>query len=394
MKTDPKFIVKQYVKMFCQHVLLPAVYNVYRLKPVKKGYVIMADAHHESLPFSMSALRREFYEHPQFDVREMFHDNNRHGLVSNVLFMLDFMREYAQAQTVILCDDFLPAAACSKRRGTKVIQLWHACGAFKKFGRDSREDIPSFYRGSVTKNWNMVTVSSSVCVRPFAHALGLPTRRIRPIGVSRTDEYFDRDFNDMCRRRFYAGNPGAAGKKVILWAPTFRGNASRADVEGLQVIQQLMKELEDQYYFVIKLHPHSEAHLHASTTTMPTEELLASADLVITDYSSVLFDAMAYDLPVILYAPDLDTYLDGRGFYLNFDSIPAVRAENKEELREAIKSPRTLALTESRRYRAFYDFYMAGCDGQASARVMHQIIKWSNLPDLGSQPGNEGAAQG
>jgi len=385
-----KFVTKQYVKMFFQHVLLPAVYTAGRRKPIKEGYVILADAHHDSLPFSMSALRRELYEHPELDVREMFHDNSSHSALENMSFMISFMREYAQAQIIVLCDDFLPAASCRKRRGTKIIQLWHACGAFKKFGKDSDEDIPSFYRGSVTSNWNMVTVSSAACVKPFAGAMGLPVKRVRPVGVSRTDEYYSSEFNMMCRRRFFAGNSRAAGKKIVLWAPTFRGNASEASVEGLPEIRKAMELLGDDYYFIIKLHPHSQKNfdpayfgtdagkLNVTTDcSMPTEELLAAADILVTDYSSIIFDAMIYRLPIVLFATDLAKYAGGRGFYLNYDSIPAVKASDPQGLADAIRSPKTADVTVNRMYRAFFNIYMSGCDGHATERVVKQMLSWS-----------------
>ena len=384
MQNSVGFLLRQCVKMGFQHVLLPFVYNLYRRRPVREGSVILADAHHDGLPFSMAALRRELYEYPEMEVREMFHDQERHGGFSNLVFMLEFMREYATTQTVVLCDNFLPVSACRKRKETKVIQLWHACGAFKKFGNDSSQDIPSFYRGSVTKNWNMVCVSSPRCVEPFAGAFGLDARRIRPVGVSRTDEYFSDEFRRMCRSRFLAGNPRAIGKKVVLWAPTFRGNAAYAGVEGAEGIRKAEKLLGEAFYFVCKLHPHSEKHLHMDTCSMRTEELLAAADVLVTDYSSVLFDAMACRLPIVLYAPDVEEYKDSRGFYLKYESIPAAFAADGGSLARVLADPDTYKEVGSPRYEAFYNAYMSGCDGKATKRILRQICSWQGkkqIPD-------------
>ena len=71
--------------------------------------------------------------------------------------MFEFMKLYAVSQTVVICDNFLPVASCRKRKGTKVIQLWHAGGALKKFGYDTADDIPAYYKGNVMANLPLVT---------------------------------------------------------------------------------------------------------------------------------------------------------------------------------------------------------------------------------------------
>ena len=174
-----------------------------------------------------------------------------------------------------------------------------------------------------------------------------------------------------------AGNPGAIGKKVVLWAPTFRGNAAFAGVEGADGIRQAQEQLGDGYYFVYKLHPHSEKHLQMDTCSMGTEEILAAADVLVTDYSSILFDAMACHLPLVLYAPDIEEYRDGRGFYLQYESIPAPFAADGESLARVLADPATYKIPDSRRYQAFYDAHMSGCDGKATKRILRQMYHWS-----------------
>ena len=212
---------------------------------------------------------------------------------------------YAVSQTVVICDNFLPAASCRKRKGTKVIQLWHAGGALKKFGYDTADDIPAYYKGNVMANCNLVTVSAKRCIEPFSSAMRLPCQRVKATGISRTDLYFDENFNRECREHFFEEYPEAKGKKIVLWAPTFRGNAGVAGVKGLKEIQRMSwKKLKATHYFIIKLHPHTQVHLAGSDCEILTEELLPAADVLITDYSSILFDAMIYKLPIVLFVPD------------------------------------------------------------------------------------------
>ena len=78
--------------------------------------------------------------------------------------MKSFMKGYAAAGYVYICSYFLPVSSCKKREETKVIQLWHSGGLLKKMGYDTGDDIPKYYKGNVTRNYDLVTVSSEVCI--------------------------------------------------------------------------------------------------------------------------------------------------------------------------------------------------------------------------------------
>ena len=136
----------------------------------------------------------------------------------------------------------------------------------------------------------------------------LPETSILPVGVSRTDMYFNETFNQKCRDNFFSQYPEARNKKIVLWAPTFRGKPGVASVYGLDDVLKAQEELKDTHYFIIKLHPHTQVHTEGTNCDIPSEELLPVADIVITDYSSILFDAMIYQLPLVLFAPDLEEY--------------------------------------------------------------------------------------
>ena len=83
-------------------------------------------------------------------------------------------------------------------------------------------------------------------------------------------------------------------KKIAVWAPTFRGNAAQPYLIGLSDIQRAAAALGDDWQLLIKAHPHIDAHGQVSNCTIPTEELFAVADVLITDYSSVMFDYLLY----------------------------------------------------------------------------------------------------
>ena len=206
----------------------------------------------------------------------------------------------------------------------------------------------------------------------------LPEKAVRPVGVSRTDLYFNDTFNQACRNQFFSQYPNAQGKKIVLWVPTFRGNPGIASVKGLDDILHARDQLKDTHYFIIKLHPHTQAHIEGTNCSISSEELLPVADVVITDYSSILFDAMIYKHPLILFVPDLDEYLGNRGFYLDYNTLPGLRAQNLEQLLQILTDEDLLHSSVNKVYTDFYDKYMASCDGHSTKRIINYIKKTDN----------------
>ncbi len=363
---DIKFIAKQYLKMGVQNIFLPLVYRWYKRGPADQNLVVFADAHHREAPFSMRCML-EAVKKTDMRVITVFSDYGADSFGESLRQMIRFMKVYARAGFVVICDNFLPAASCKKRPETKVIQLWHACGALKKFGYDAKDDIPAYYRGNVQKNCDLVTVSSAFCVPCFAGAMGLPRERVLPLGVSRTDLYYREDFLRAARERFCRRYPKAAGKKVLLWAPTFRGNAARPQVCGEQAVDALAERLGDAWYVIKSLHPHL-MRPKERTRALPAEELLASADLLITDYSSILFDYLIFRKPLVRFAPDLEEYRRQRGFYMDYAALPGTLVTEEDGLYDAVC--REMEDFTAQKADQSFRVYMDACDGRATERIL------------------------
>ena len=145
------FRIRQYIKMFLQNVCLPMLYHFWARRPAQKGKILMADAHHTMMPFSMRRMYETLKEEgkkPELFVA----DFGTLGFGAMLRFLVRFMRAYATAEYVFICDYFLPAASCKKRPETTLVQLWHSCGLMKKIAFDTGEDIPKNYRGNMFGN--------------------------------------------------------------------------------------------------------------------------------------------------------------------------------------------------------------------------------------------------
>lgn len=371
------FRIKQYLKMYIQNVYLPKIYK----KAVKKttvnpNKIIMADMHSDSLPYSMQAVYASLVEKGY--IPEVYcRDISKMSRSDSMKYMKGFMKEYAAAGYVFICSYFLPVSSCDKRPETKVIQLWHSGGLMKKMGYDTKDDIPKYYKGIVTKNYDLVTVSAPVCAPVWESALRLQKGTAKPLGLARTDIYFDEAWKQECRDRFYELCPDAKGKKIVLYAPSFSGNASDPECAGIESGLEKAFEGLDDYYLIIKLHPHlkkkySRFWKNDPCRELPTEKLLPVADIMITDYSSVLFDYCIFRKPFVLFCPDIDSYKKSRGFYADINSFPAPLAKDKDELEKVFREKLYDRYTETQ-LEEFYKEYMGACDGHSTDRILAEV---------------------
>ncbi|MCR4691455.1 MAG: CDP-glycerol glycerophosphotransferase family protein [Lachnospiraceae bacterium] len=369
-----KFMARQMAKMIIQHLILPVSYGAAKKNEIKAGRFIFADAHHDSRPESMDRLfwylKREQEEGGrEYEILEFYRDFGKLSASAQLRESVSFMKLYATAGAVILCDNFLPVSSCKKRPETKVIQLWHGAGAFKKFGYDAPDDIPAYYKGNVFANYDVVTVSAPKCIGPFQSAMRQPEGVVRATGIARMDAWKDEAHLKQCREAFLRNYPDAAGKKVLLWAPTFRGNAGVPRLEGLAELKRAAEELGDEWYLIISLHPHLLTYADYASYRQPmgTMEILPCADLVITDYSSILYDASLLQKRLLLFMPDAKLYEEDRGFYMQPAEIPAERVLDPKDLSDAIE--KTWKEYDFDRQNAFCMSYLSACDGQACSRI-------------------------
>lgn len=258
---------------------------------------------------------------------------------------------YLASSKVILIDDYIRSVyEIKKRKDNYLIQVWHACGAFKAFGfsRLSKEGCwPQDSRSHRTYDYCLV--SSKHIAKHYAEAFGMNVDRVIATGVPRTDIFFDEAYKREVRAKIFSSYPMLKDKKVILFAPTFRGASKK---EGHYPhyrfdYKQIFESFGDEYRIIIKHHPHVnnkpviedeyKDRVIDLSKNEELNELLFVTDILITDYSSVIFEAALLDIPMLFYAFDLDEYISRRGFYCEYISfIPGKLVENMDEIIAAL----------------------------------------------------------
>lgn len=271
------------------------------------------------------------------------------------------------------------------RQNQRVVQLWHACGAFKKFGqRGTNMSLPA--DRATHAQYSMVTVSSNRIRGIYADAFDLDVHRIKALGCPRTDIFFDEGFIADTKEKVYQAHPEFRGKYVILYAPTFRDiGDDRTVFEPDLDFEKLSHDLLPDQMFVVCPHPvmknkivEQEFDNICVIRDFSTNDMMHVSDMLLTDYSSVIFEYALLRKPIAFFCYDLLNY--NRGFYLNYpDDLPGDVYENQRDLTEYLTSPDKHVLTE--RYEKFIEKYMSACDGHSCERIagiIHDYMEGGN----------------
>lgn len=287
---------------------------------------------------------------------------------------------YLLTSRVIVTDDYVRYLRHTRlRKGQKVVQIWHACGAFKRFGLDAPSLLTPQEEKLTHCQYAAVCVSSEQ-VRPFyAQAFGIGKERVMALGTPRTDALLQETTRQKLRDTIFLRHPEWVGKRIYLYTPTFREQNGKPCAYDPQIDwEALDAALTEEERFIIRRHPIMKEPFFKTgqfrhivdATCEPTPGLLTVASLVVTDYSSVIFDALLCGVPLVFYCPDLDTY--ERNFYLAYpEDLPGPTVLRAQELpgvmREVCQHPPLEQLA------SFRSAQLSACDGHASERVAELI---------------------
>ncbi|MGU8988671.1 CDP-glycerol glycerophosphotransferase family protein [Clostridium perfringens] len=302
------------------------------------------------------------------------------GKADYLLHMISAGYHMATSKFFIIDDYYFPVYAIKPRKENKFIQVWHACGAFKKFGYsvigkgygasdDYIEDIP------IHSNYDAVLVSSKEVIPYYAEAFNMDAGKILPIGVPRTDIFFDMEEKYRIEKNFFDKYPELKNKKIILYAPTFRGRGQTTVSFDMTLdFDMISKNLKEDEVMVLKMHPFVKARIDSKwrniidlSDSMDINELMIMSDLLITDYSSVVFEFSLMDKPIIMYSPDREEYIKERDFYYEYEEfVPGPIVNNTKELIGKLNSDGWDTKKVSKFKEKFFDYR----DGKSTERFI------------------------
>ncbi|HIX73339.1 MAG TPA: aminoacyl-tRNA hydrolase [Candidatus Anaerobutyricum stercoripullorum] len=246
------------------------------------------------------------------------------------LFALFTKKAYYMATSahIFLNDNFMPMAYMDIAPETTVVQLWHGMGSFKKFGgsTDLTPELREELR-EVNARVTHILASSEHIRKNYAEAFCVPEGKVIAIGCPQADYYFEKHDVRAVRARLEEQFPQMKGRKLALYAPTFRDDEGR-DRELLSHFdfEKFERECGEEYCLAVRLHPQIQSskvpeNVPNLTGYPDVRELLLATDLLIADYSSIAVEYSLLGRPILLYAFDRRWYLEkDRGFYFDYES--------------------------------------------------------------------------
>lgn len=284
----------------------------------------------------------------------------------------------ASSSKVVVTDNYLVTMRdIEKKAGQKYVQLWHSTGFAKHFGQDGSDIFPA-KDALYHRDYDYVTASSDGVRYTYASAFGIPVDRIEASGIARTDVFFDEAYIKNRTNWIYEKCPELRNKEIILYVPTFRdipGIPRSIFVPDLD-FGKLSASLRKEQLFVICPHPlMTEPILDRKYENIiemrdiRTADMMFAASLLITDYSSVMFDFSLLRRPMAFFCYDYDTY--DRGFYLDFENeLPGPLLKTQEELFSFLKKEEYPLLDD---FESFYEKNLGACDGHSTERIVQRI---------------------
>ncbi|MGG1848273.1 CDP-glycerol glycerophosphotransferase family protein [Bacillus wiedmannii] len=375
-------------------ILFTILHNIMKIFPIKRKVTFIM-SYGENLIFIYDEMKRQkidynvvFLYKPtcKYEVDSYSDVKSYKFETKNIFHTIKSVYHLSTSKYVVIDNYFGSLAKVNFKKGVQCIQIWHAAGAIKKFGVLA----PSFNKRSlraqkrffdVYKNFHKIVVGSDALANIYKDAFVLSDNRILKTGIPRTDLFFYEQRKQENKESILLINPSLKGKKIILYAPTFR-DKELVDFDLHLDIDMMYKALKDEYIILIKLHPavrnklnHQDKYkdfVYDYSLYPNINDLFLVTDILITDYSSVPFEFCLLNKPMVFFPYDLKKYAKKRGIIGDYKrNVPGPVVYNTNELIDVITkgSFDTEVLTE---FKLKWNQYS---QGNSSEKLVNYLFK-------------------
>ncbi|MDD6276606.1 MAG: CDP-glycerol glycerophosphotransferase family protein [Clostridia bacterium] len=368
-----------------------AVFAVLRIFPLKVNKAVFVSPHNESFCDSLGAVMDEMIKRDEFKIVQISCDALKISFKSSdsffrslgnaISFFTVKIYHLATAKYIFLNDNFMPMSKLKFRDEAVITQLWHAEGIFKRFGLfiDQPEQVRNAEKACNSK-LSYVVCSSEAIAPVYAEAFGVEESRVLALGSARADYFIKTEDTARLRAEFDSKYPQCRGKKLVLYAPTFRDDPE-SDKRILESFdsETFNERFGSKYSLIVRLHP----QVHSCKKTLDgvvdacdypnVGELIKISDILITDYSSICMDFALMDKPVYFYAYDLEKYERDRAFFFDYESyVPGPVARDFQTLLNLINN--NVADSYKKRMADFRTMNFGKQVGGSAERIVNRIV--------------------
>lgn len=363
---------------------------LFRVFPIQKNKIVINNLNGKGYGDNSKYIVEELLENSEdLDIVWLLRDLTREkaGLPNKVrsVKLNSFKSIYEMTTAKIWLESNRLGKHLFKRKMQFYIQTWHGGLGLKKIGGDVpyRMDKRNIKLAKRDSNMADLYISNSKHLTDIYRRAFWYEGEILESGFPKNDVLFKEKKQYRERvRELYGLNEN---DKILLYAPTFRDGArfDPYDIDFSFLSNKLNNEFDQKWVFIAKLHPNIDSskfydifpkEIINASSFPDMQELVLGIDALVTDYSSCMFDSAMAKIPTFLYASDIKSYVDERGFYFNMNELPFSFSENTENLAAAMSNYDKEKYQNS--LKGFYKKVGLFDDGYAAEKVSEKI---SNL---------------
>lgn len=343
----------------------------YLAGPKRDKTVLFLSEQDRRIPLNMKAVYDRMVERGLDKEYRILFSLRDAAVHKNSTFSAVKMTVYLGMAGTVIVDDHVPLFDYMViREDTNLIQIWHAGAGFKGIGysRWGHFGCPGPF--SAHRQYTYCISGSTPINHFFSEQFGILYEQIIPTGMPRMDAFIRPENRVVVTENIYRTYPALKDKKIILFAPTYRGRNKmmayypydKIDFEGLYDLAKKKDAcvLFKMHPFVTEAVPIRKEHADRfiDMNTYPNiNELFYITDLLITDYSSSMYEFLLMDKPMLMYVFDKVQYSTSRGFHRDYDSnVPGRICETFEDLLEAMEKEDYEFEKVSRFKEQYFDF--------------------------------------
>lgn len=364
---------------------------IFNLFPIKKDRIIISSYYGKGYGDSGKYIVEELIKkNKNYDIYWMIeNDNLKQSLPKYVKpVKKDSLKYfYTVCTSKVWIDNRRPIIELTKRKKQFYIQTWHGGIALKKIEGDAENKLPKRYIKCAKKDSKAIDLmvsNSSFCTQMYRRAFWY-NGRIEEYGTPRNDILMNEKNHKGIKEKVHKNLKIKNKYNLIMYAPTFRAdeNLECYNIEYEKLLNYLNSNMDGNWKLLLKLHPNiankSKELLNLSDQIVDASsyndmyELMIASDILITDYSSIMFEFSFMRKPVFLYASDIENYIDERGMYFEYQKMPYPIAENTSKLIKNIKK------FNPEKYKNELDLFFKRLGlketGKASELVAEEIIR-------------------
>ena len=239
-----------------------------------------------------------------------------------------------------------------KKKNQFYMQTWHGF-ALKRIEKDVANNLSAGYVNNAIKDSKAIDliISDSEFMTSIYKSAFWYDGEIVKFGSPRNDIIIQKNNQELCKAKVREYYKIPAESKILLYAPTFRANRSLEPykIDFDHVSEACREMFSANFVSLVRLHPNISKksnelnykwnqNLIDASSFDDMQILLSAADVVITDYSSLMFDFALANKPCFLFATDIEDYKKDRNFYFKFEELPFSISTSNNELVQAISA--------------------------------------------------------